>query len=333
MSLDNEDDEPLDRKRLARAAADGVRAISLRSASPEAYVGIDIHGILVKLRLQSAPLGGRGKAVLDGVIAWAQVAAGAVGDSARVVNGAVYPLDVSYPARRPPLHHQFVRFGTLVDFLGLSWCREAMPEAAEAVASAPLPAGATRTLDGDLVVLRWLDDPGDPVEQARGCIRQEDWWASQVDAQPQVGWNAQGDQMVVPTALERRPPFTLFDTAEGVGYRAVVVQPDGELAGASWSDIAQLTALRELDDGTAVDRVRLIVPVRDSAVAIAEKARELGVDGVLYKDDDDTLWNVMPEGDWRPPGVADSGDSLRLPPEQSGRKKERGRRGAPGKKR
>ncbi len=139
--------------------------------------------------------------------------------------------------------------------------------------------------------------------------------------------------MVVPTALERRPPFTLFDTAEGVGYRAVVVQPDGELAGASWSDIAQLTALRELDDGTAVDRVRLIVPVRDSAVAIAEKARELGVDGVLYKDDEDTLWNVMPEGDGRPPGVADSADSLRLPPEQSGRKKERGRRGAPGKKR
>ncbi|HKE18151.1 MAG TPA: hypothetical protein VKB80_24910 [Kofleriaceae bacterium] len=332
MSLDNEDDEPLDRARLARAAADGVAAIALRSASGQAAASITTHGILVNLRLRTPPLGRRGKRILDGIIAWAGAAAGAAGDRARVESGAVYPIDVSYPARRPPLEHPLVRFGTLVDLLGLDWSRQSLPRAAQAIASAPLPAGATRTRDGDMVVLRWVDDPGDPAELARGCMRQEDWWAAQVDARPRPGWNAAGDRCIVPTGLEPRAPFTLFDAAEGVGYRAVVVMPDGALDGATWQELAQLAAMRRLDDGTPVNRVRLVVPVRDSAIAIAERARERGIDAVVYRGDDDVLWNVMPEGEWRPPGGGEAPGSPR-PTSPRGRAGGGGKRGGGGRRR
>lgn len=305
------DEQSFDRKALAKAmAAEKTRRIEFWTAAHE-LVEASTGGILVEIKASKVELSAGGiladikayrwpasRKSLDGFIAWARAVAKLPEGRARTVRGTVYPIGLEYPARRPPVSHDFVRLGTLADFFGSAWLSEKAPELARVAREAKLPAGASRIVDDDLIVLRWVTDPRSPDDVAEACMRQEDWWRAQVDMPLEGGWNAEGDRGEYPAKLEPCPPFTLVDRVRHVGYRAVVVMPDGMLDGASWSEIAQMTALRQLEDGTPIEHVRLIVPVRDSALAIAERARELGVDGVLYKEGD-TLFNVIPPGNWR----------------------------------
>jgi hypothetical protein len=301
------DEQPFDRKALAKAmAAEKTRRIELWTATCE-DVTLSTGGILAEIVAYRWP---PSRKTLDGLIAWARAVAKIPEGRARTVRGTVYPIDLEYPARRPPVSHDFVRLGTVADFFGSAWLSEKAPELARVAREAKLPAGASRIVDNDLIVLRWVTDPRSPDDLAEACMRQEDWWRAQVDMPLEGGWNAEGDRGEYPAKLEPCPPFTLVDRVRHVGYRAVVVMPDGTLDGASWSEIAQLTALRQLADGTPIEHVRLIVPVRDSALAIAERARELGVDGVLYKEGD-TLFNVIPPGNWRVVPLSASGSRKR----------------------
>lgn len=289
------DEVAFDRKVLAKAmAAAKTQMIELWTKARE-DVTLSAGGILADVKLRRiAP----SKKALDGLVAWARAVAKLPEGRARVRCGTVYPIELEYPARRPPVSHDYVRLGTLVDFFGPAWLSERAPDLASVARNAKLPAGASRIQDDELIVLRWVTDPRSPDDVAEACMRQEDWWRAHVDMAPDGGWNARGDRGVYPAALEPGAPFTLVDRARHVGYRAVVVMPDGTLDGASWSEIADLTALDRLADGTPIEHVRLIVSVRDDAIAIAERARELGVDAVLYREDD-TLFNVMPAGNWR----------------------------------
>ncbi len=289
------DEVPFDPKALAKAmAAEKTQMIELWTAARE-NATLSAGGILADIKAYKLR---PSRKTLDGLIAWARAVAKLPQGRARVRCGTVYPIELEYPARRPPVSHDLVRLGTLVDFFGPAWLSDRAPELARLARDAKLPAGASRIEDEDLIVLRWVTDPRSPDDVAEACMRQEDWWRAHVDMPPDGGWNADGDRGVYPAKLEPGPPFTLVDRARHVGYRAVVVMPDGTLDGASWSEVAKLTALSQLADGTPIEHVRLIVPVRDNAIAIAERARELGVDAVLYKDGD-TLFNVMPAGNWR----------------------------------
>jgi hypothetical protein len=286
--------EPVDRDRLLAAARAWQKGnLELFAAEPHAaYASISTGGVLADLRLETPSPSSPAESTLDGLITWVRAAASVAAGHAGVQIGCVYPIDLVLPQRRPPVTHELVRFGALVDFFGVRWCEEVMPDAMEAVVTAELPPGVTRTRDGDLVVIRWIADPANPGEVARACAQQEAWWAVRIGT-VEAGWNEYGDQEVVPTSLEPRAPFTLFDADEGVGYRAIVVLPDGEIDGASWAEIEQLVLLREVE-GIPVHRVRLIVPVREDAVAIAGDARRLGVDAVVYRGDDENLWSVTP---------------------------------------
>ena len=295
MEIDFNDPVPFDRKALAKAAAAAkTQSIKLLGKAGE-NVAMAVGGIVADIK------GSRilpSKAALEALIAWARAVARLPEGRARARNGTVYPIDLGYPARRPPVDHDFVRLGTLVDFFGPAWLGEESAEVAKVVLEAELPEGVSRIRDDELVVLRWARDLKTAEDLAHACMRQEDFWRAHVDMTIEGGWNAEGDRSVYPDALEPGAPFTLVDRAQRTGYRAVVVMPDGTLDGASWSDIAQLTAMTQLADGTPIERVRLIVPVRENAVEITPRARELGVDAVLYKDGD-TLWNPVPPGNWR----------------------------------
>jgi len=70
----------------------------------------------------------------------------------------------------------------LVDFIGVRWCRQEMPELHAAVLDAPLPAGASRHRFDDLLVLRWLADPTDADEHAHASLRQQNWWVEHFDS-------------------------------------------------------------------------------------------------------------------------------------------------------
>jgi hypothetical protein len=256
---------------------------------PYLQVGLRANAAEIKIRTPGAST-----ELLDG---WTALCRNLHEDLADVQvswKGIVYSPDLRYPLRRPPLWHELHRFGLLMDVLDLRAVRKWIPETEEAVRSAALPPGATRIVDGDLYVLRWIDDPSDPVSQAIGCVRQEEWWAKHLEPATPMGWNAAGDRQVATGRLAAKKPFTLYDEQKSIGYLAVVVGRGGALSGPSWAEIEKLAGKHKL---------RLLVPVRDNALTIGERARAAGVDAVLYQEDDE-LWDPMPRGEWREAGMS-----------------------------
>ena len=182
VSLENEDPVRLDPKKLAKAIADWeAGSVELEESDAEelAFVGIDTGGILCRLRLHSPNIDARRKDMLDRIIGWARVAATLIGDRARIRNGSIYSFDLPSDLPEPAREHPMVRLRTLVDFVGIRWSQENVPELMAAALDGPLPAGASRLRYGDLLVLRWLDDPTDPDEHVRASLRQQTWWVEQ----------------------------------------------------------------------------------------------------------------------------------------------------------
>jgi hypothetical protein len=289
------DEVPFDRKAFTRSiAAKKTGMVELWAKSRE-HASVSAGGILADIK---AHMFLPSRETLDALIAWARAVAKLPEGRARVRRGTVYPIDLDFPARRPPVTHKVVRLGTIVDFFGPVWLSGWAPDLIELVSDAELPRGASRIRDEELIVMRWGADPASPDAFAEACMRQEDWWRAHLDIPPDGGWNRAGDRAVYAPALEPAPPFTLVDRAQHVGYRALAVTPDGAVDDAAWTELAELTALRQLADGTPIDRVRLIAPTRAAALAIVDRARDLGVDAVLYEEGD-RLFDVTPPGNWR----------------------------------
>lgn len=86
-------------------------------------------------------------------------------------------------------------------------------------------------------------------------------------------------------------PFTFFDTRNGIGYKAMVVDPDtGEVDEPLWSALAAIADTKEAHDGTPIKGVRLIVPTRADAIRLTERAKADGIELVTYPEGDAFWW-------------------------------------------
>jgi hypothetical protein len=205
-----------------------------------------------------------------------------------------------YPRPRPPVVHPTLKLTSLLDvfdgkFHG-SGLEDADRESFDAITKAPVPAYATRTQHGDgFVVLRWLDGPVDEQSAAIAAGRHARWLARVVPSvQRSPEYNEHGDANETPPQRQPRPPFTFFDPAKGHAYKAIIVDPSGEPDDEVWDEMVAAAKVRPGD----INEIRLVVPLRELAVKILDRARHNGMGAVLYPDAQNRLWNIAPAGWW-----------------------------------
>ena len=154
-------------------------------------------------------------------------------------------------------------------------------------------------MDG-LVVNRWAVI-ATPTALAEAASAHDTWAQQRIPTERMPGWNDRGDQQEIKGTTQARPPLTLYGVKSKIGYKAVMVSPEGELEPTALAEAKAVLDRGALDDGTPVNRVKLVVPTRDFAIAVAPRAREAGFEAVLYPADDNTFWNPVPPGLWRDP--------------------------------
>lgn len=201
------------------------------------------------------------------------------------------------PRARPPRQGTKWKLGALDYYLGQTWhgrdptCKGVLT----AIGAAPLPDGATRVVEGDVVHVAFAADLAAVAAVAAARTKSEEWLTPLVPTSPARGWNEQGDRLVVPR--ERRtdvPPFTFFDPDSRIGYKGLIVDPDsGEVDEAVWAELAAIAATGRLPDGTQVASVRLVVPVRANALQLHERAKADGFEAVAYPAGG-VFWRVDP---------------------------------------
>jgi hypothetical protein len=262
----------------------------------------------VEVRCYDEELAARRATLLDDVLAvpLAIRAAGCVGG---LRFGYVTPVVRAlaayvYPRPRPPRRHDVINIGAIVDTIDLTFHQSGHADASEAarkMAASELPKEARRDERDGLVLLRWASELDDTAALDRGCAAHEEWIASLLPTTIEGNFNELGDAAEPMRGLEDRAGMTKYDPRAKTAYVAVVVFPDGEPEAHHWGTATDLARRRAAADGTPVERVRIIAPLRELALRLGKQSKAHGIDAVLYPGDGGTWWNPDPPGEWAYP--------------------------------
>ncbi len=265
------------------------------------------------LRVTGSRLQVRKQRILDGIVGLIKVLHDA---GMRIVSAIVtVETDKPYPRVFPP-RAKWNDGPVLLAFdLGVQSTNQAQQELqAEAARLLGIPglAGVERIAHHSVTMLRFTPELGDDdaVLAARALSDRVAYIA--LDQERSALFSEQGDEYYALHDPVHHEPLTyLHRSVRGpdVGLKAVVVEDD-----AMWLQMAKWR--REgLPDGTRLSELWAIVPLREHALATREKARSLGLEGVLYVGEMQRIWNPFPNGPWQPP-LTDAELALRpRPPE------------------
>lgn len=210
-------------------------------------------------------------------------------------------LDLPYARPRPPRLHQHFGHGDLVDFFCLDFHRRhplGRLAEVERLLAAPLPEGATRQDDDDLVILRWARDLEDRSEIARRRSVQDQWLTGILVPPVQPQFDEHGDERILTFAPPRDASLTYYDTDAGAGYLQVPAASDGSADAARLDEALGWLAAGSLPDGRSLNALYVIAPDRATALRIAPRAQEDGAAGVYYVGQDGNWWDPFPPGPW-----------------------------------
>lgn len=190
-----------------------------------------------------------------------------------------------YSMRYPPR--------SLVTFFDRS--RAAKPKDVDALMQ-PTPAHATITTHGDLVEVRWaksLDD--DEVARASTW---HDCWIRRVTTDRDSDFNELGDEEVNAGSAKPLAPLTLYNPWLKIGFKAVLVTPEGELEESAWNEALSVLKARALPSGEEVVKLWIVVPLREHAIAVHERVLAAGFEAAVYPKSNYTFSNPVPKGPW-----------------------------------
>jgi len=206
--------------------------------------------------------------------------------------------DLPYPRPRPPRLHKHFGHGDLVDFFCLDFQHQhhlGHPEEIERLLSAPLPEGASRQDDDDLVILRWIDSLEDEAEVARRLSIQ-DQWLTNILQPPLAPWfDERGDLQVQTLPPPRDSLLTYYAPDSGNGYLEVADDWAGE---ARLDEVLGWLADRRLPDGRPLNGLYVIAPDRETAVRLHDRTRRDGPTAIYYPKPDGYWWDPFPPGPW-----------------------------------
>jgi hypothetical protein len=209
-----------------------------------------------------------------------------------------------YPRPRPPRQNNNYPARSIITFLDRSFHTTDHPYARrgdpEKLTEPAPPAPATITADDDLVIVRWARtlSEDDLLAAATG---HDAWIADRVATNLVDGFNDLGDLREVRGTVKPAPPLTFYSSKWRVGYKAVLVDPDGSIESSAWKEAEQIAKAKQLPDGSPVESVRIVVPLREHVFVIADRAKQAGFDAVLYPDDKGQFWDPDPPGTWSTP--------------------------------
>jgi hypothetical protein len=264
----------------------------------------------VRVVLEGAPLAEHRATALDELVAavqravdaWRGVAAASEARIKAEYEGGEPP----YARVRPPRMNMRYPQRSLVTFLDPAFHDSGHPFANPAELAALTepspPAPAVVTTDNGLITVRWartLDD--DAIAAASAG---HDRWIRRIDTDLERNFNAEGDEAIAAGNAKPLPPLTLYNPHLKVGFKAVLVLPDGEPEETAWDEAKALIGAHALPDGQPLEVLWVVVPLREHAVALHTRAVEAGFKATLYPDSHGRFWDPLPPGPWLPEDAA-----------------------------
>jgi hypothetical protein len=314
--IGGDDYEPVTPAQAAEMVATGGNVLARfqdREDGDELMIDLDLRANRCEVRATAtgAALAARGDQALDDLVTAMQACIAALRGVAGLGDGSIRVVSMSnafdYPRPRPPRRSQRYPEGSVVTFLDpafhASGASSAKPDEIAALTEPAPPSPADTTTGDGVVTVRWAKTI-DRADLAAGASAHGLWIADRIKPDIDNDFNELGDQREH-RAYNSQPTggLTLYDPRTKVGYKAVLVLPDGSVEPSAWDDAKQIAQAGKLEDGTLVSAVRLVVPLRPHVFAIAKEAKQAGFDAVLYPEGDGSFWDPDPPGNWIGPPI------------------------------
>lgn len=278
--------------------------IQLALTDAEVEIRVVVEGALLTQHRATA-LDQLVTAVQRTIDAWHGLAALRTGSIKAEYPGAQPP----YARVRPPRDNMRFPQRSLVTFLDPAFHRSshglAKPAELVALTEPPPPPPAVVTIHHGVTMVRWTDTLNDDAiaEASSG----HDRWIRRIDTELDDGFNERGDKQIKPGSAKALPPLTLYNAQTKTGFKAVLVQPDGEPEPSAWNEAKSLIHAGVLPDGTPLELLWVVVPLREHAIALHSRATEAGFRSTVYPDQRGRFWDPNPPGPWLPEDSSVSG--------------------------
>lgn len=214
----------------------------------------------------------------------------------------VWVDNLDYPRPRPPRRDNQIRASALLDAISLAYVeREDADRRAklEALINTPLPPGGQRTEQDGLVLIRWIEDLTDKTLIAKRMSIREQWINAILQPSLEAGFSAEGDREIYPIGLVPLSPLTLYEPGFARGFKAVYTDAQGNFDEDELNELTEFLRQGKLPDGSLLKELYLIAPDRNRAIAIHDRAKEVGVSAVYYPSKDGSTWyDPFPLGLW-----------------------------------
>ncbi len=212
------------------------------------------------------------------------------------------PIGISVPEPRPPRNFRVLQKSSMVD----CFCRtyfdkeasEGRKREVERLLNLEMPDWVERREQGDLVILRWVDRFDDEEHIRERLTRRLVWLIEHLDPPISSNYNEAGDQRANPSAKAESEVLTFYDPIPRHGYKATVCQEDGSVDEELFEQIKKWLEAKETPAGEELRALHLILPSREAALRVRDRAEEAGIEHVLYMGEDGNLWDPFPPGQW-----------------------------------
>jgi hypothetical protein len=165
--------------------------------------------------------------------------------------------------------------------------------------TADLPEIWKRTSAGSLTIIRFLDDLFLPDKDIKDILmKRQKWIYDNLRPKLDGDWNEKGDYREGYFNLIPWPYLTFYNSSLKKGFKSMAINPDGSIDEDLFNMIKSWINNSKLPDNTPIKSMDIILPSRESALKIFEKAKAIGVGKVLYAGQNNELWNPHPEGNW-----------------------------------
>jgi len=182
----------------------------------------------------------------------------------------------------------FLRFENVVSFvdsrLVALWGALDSGRAIARILAAPVPAGARRVERDGVALVSFTDALTDEHALAAARMQHERWLVECV--------RPTGDRRLTVSEQVEAPPLSFVDPSALLGFKTVVVFPDGSRQDDAWQAAVATARAGQLAPFGRLAGVYVIVPLREHALTLSRQATAEGLAGVCYPDDHGGLWVV-----------------------------------------
>ncbi|MCB0634713.1 MAG: hypothetical protein KDD15_33510, partial [Lewinella sp.] len=160
--------------------------------------------------------------------------------------------------------------------------------------------------DKGLICIKWAGKFINEDSVTKALVAREDWCYDNLSLESDDNFNEYGDMIYTYLGsldeLNDSEFFDFYDEELEEAYKIYSIKSDSEIDKETAEEIKRFLSNGKTKNGLLIERAFLVAQDRDQAIRLLIRARELGLDDVLYfetLDGDRILWSTDPSGDWR----------------------------------